>query len=241
MGGRRRRRVRESRDGREAASEKEGSVAVSRASRTRSDTSRSTAGRRPWRAGRVRPRGVHGAGRRRLADSDLDRSSGPAERSRDDTSRGGGARGDVGGGESFDGDSFDERYRAVSAKHDAVQAQLKARQRELRAAELAALEALADRGDGSSSSGRSAEPCDPGGAPRGFDDAFDDERASKSSAEIPEDIIEAGSATSPGSSLAREAADVDHPGPLAAHGGARRARSRRWWRGRRRGRWRRGA
>ena len=196
----------------EAASEKEGSVAaessvadeVGHVSFDRGEASMASADESIPEESMARGEG--------LADSDLDRSSGPAERSRDDASRGGeGARGDVGGGESFDGDSFDERYRAVSAKHDAVQAQLKARQRELRAAELAAKRS------------RIAEmECelarlDAGGAPRGFDDAFDDERASKSSAEIPEDIIEAGSATSPGSSLAREAADVDHPGPLAAH------------------------
>ena len=196
----------------EAASEKEGSVAaessvadeVGHVSFDRGEASMASADESIPEESMARGEG--------LADSDLDRSSGPAERSRDDASRGGeGARGDVGGGESFDGDSFDERYRAVSAKHDEVQAQLKARQRELRAAELAAKRSRIAEME------RELARLDAGGAPRGFDAAFDDERASKSSAEIPEDIIEAGSATSPGSSLAREAADVDHPGPLAAH------------------------
>ena len=196
----------------EAASEKEGSVAaessvadeVGHVSFDRGEASMASADESIPEESMARGEG--------LVDSDLDRSSGPAERSRDDASRGGeGARGDVGGGESFDGDSFDERYRAVSAKHDEVQAQLKARQRELRAAELAAKRSRIAEME------RELARLDAGGAPRGFDDAFDDDRASKSSAEIPEDIIEAGSATSPGSSLAREAADVDHPGPLAAH------------------------
>ena len=196
----------------EAASEKEGSVAaessvadeVGHVSFDRGEASMASADESIPEESMARGEG--------LADSDLDRSSGPAERSRDDASRGGeGARGDVGGGESFDGDSFDERYRAVSAKHDEVQAQLKARQRELRAAELAAKRSRIAEME------RELARLDAGGAPRGFDAAFDDDRASKSSAEIPEDIIEAGSATSPGSSLAREAADVDHPGPLAAH------------------------
>ena len=196
----------------EAASEKEGSVAaessvadeVGHVSFDRGEASMASADESIPEESMARGEG--------LADSDLDRSSGPAERSRDDASRGGeGARGDVGGNESFDGDSFDERYRAVSAKHDEVQAQLKARQRELRAAELAAKRSRIAEME------RELARLDAGGAPRGFDDAFDDDRASKSSAEIPEDIIEAGSATSPGSSLAHEAADVDHPGPLAAH------------------------
>jgi hypothetical protein len=196
----------------EAASEKEGSVAaessvadeVGHVSFDRGEASMASADESIPEESMARGEG--------LADSDLDRSSGPAERSRDDASRGGeGARGDVGGNESFDGDSFDERYRAVSAKHDEVHAQLKARQRELRAAELAAKRSRIAEME------RELARLDAGGAPRGFDDAFDDDRASKSSAEIPEDIIEAGSATSPGSSLAREAADVDHPGPLAAH------------------------
>ena len=203
----------------EAASEKEGSVAaessvadeVGHVSFDRGEASMASADESIPEESLARGEG--------LAVSDLDRSSGPAERSRDDASRGGeGARGDVGGNESFDGDSFDERYRAVSAKHDEVQAQLKARQRELRAAELAAKRS------------RIAEmECelarlDAGGAPRGFDDAFDDERASKSSAEIPEDIIEAGSATSPGSSLARGGGRGPPRPARRARGARRRAR-----------------
>ena len=98
----------------EAASEKEGSVAaessvadeVGHVSFDRGEASMASADESIPEESMARGEG--------LADSDLDRSSGPAERSRDDASRGGeGARGDVGGNESFDGDSFDERYLSL--------------------------------------------------------------------------------------------------------------------------------